>query len=100
MPGTIVFDIGPDGVVRFIASDEAADIAGGLGRRTVRRASHVEFDNEAQGWVADMSPLGVDVRLGPYVTRAEALKKESDWLLEQLPGMNYGDGPARHEAGD
>lgn len=92
MSATLVFDIGPDGVVRYIHSTAAVAVAraAGLGRPTIRRGSHVEFDNEAQAWFADMSPLGVDTRLGPYETREGALAEEHAWLLEHMPALLCG----------
>lgn len=87
MPEPIVFDIDPAGVVRYVFSDEARRLATGLGRPTILRASHVEFDNRAQAWFADMSPVGSDVRLGPHETREAALAEEHAWLLEHLPTL-------------
>ena len=66
MAQDLVFDIGPDGVVRYIHSDEAVRVAGTLGRPVINRASNVEYDNDRGGWTADMYPLGVTVLLGPY----------------------------------
>ena len=98
----MVFDIGPDGVVRYIHSDEAVRIAGTLGRPVIARASNVEYDNGRSGWMADMAPLGSDVVLGPYTTREEALDRERTWLVEHMPALlcgrcrevNYGEVPA------
>jgi hypothetical protein len=86
----LVFDIGPDGVVRYIHSDEAVRLAGDLGRPVIRRASHVEYDNDRGGWTADMAPLGVPVILGPYATREEALAREHTWLIEHMPALLCG----------
>ena len=88
MSEEIIFDIGPDGVVRYIHSDEAVRlIAPALGRPVINRASHVEYDNDAGGWLADMSPLGSSVILGPYDTREEALAREHTWLTENMPAL-------------
>jgi hypothetical protein len=83
----LVFDIGPDGVVRYIHDDEAVRIARGLGTPRITRASHVEYDNERGGWTADMSPLGSDVVLGPFPTRDEALEREHTWLTAHMPAL-------------
>jgi hypothetical protein len=99
----LVFNIGPDGVVRYIHSDEAVRLAAGaLGRPVINRASHVEYDNERGGWTADMSPLGAPVILGPYTTREEALEREHTWLAAYMPmlpcaqyrAVDYGTLPA------
>jgi hypothetical protein len=87
MSRDLVFDIGPDGVVRYIHDDEAVRLASGLGSPYITRASHVEYDNARGGWTADMSPLGSDVVLGPYATRDEALAREHTWLTEHMPAL-------------
>ena len=90
MSKELVFDIGPDGVVRYIHSDEAVRLAAGLGRPVINRASHVEYDNEKGGWTADMSPLGSSTILGPFATRDEALAREHTWLTENMPALLCG----------
>jgi hypothetical protein len=88
MSREIIFDIGPDGIVRYIHSDEAVSLAGtALGRPVISRASTVEYDNEKGYWTADMSPLGSDVILGPYTTREEALAREYIWLTEHMSAL-------------
>ena len=57
--------------------DELLDLAA-LGRLTIRRASHVEPDEQGR-WMADMSPLG-GPRLGPFPCRSAALDAEREWL--------------------
>ena len=49
-----------------------------LGSASVRRASHVE-PNEQGDWIADLSPVG-GPRLGPFHRRADAIRAETDWL--------------------
>ena len=84
----MVFDIGPDGIVRYIHSDEAVRLAGTLGRPVINRASNVEYDNEKGGWTADMCPTrSRSVVLGPYETRDEALAREHTWLTEHMPAL-------------
>jgi hypothetical protein len=90
MAQEIVFDIGPDGIVRYIHSDEAVRLAAGLSRPVIKRASNVEYDNERAGWTADMSPLGSAVILGPYATREEALEREHTWLIANMPALLCG----------
>jgi hypothetical protein len=67
----------PNGMVRFIYSDDLASIAQDIGSLSTARASHVEPSGE--GWTADMSPVGGPV-LGPFETRSEALATEVEWL--------------------
>lgn len=62
--------------VRFIYSDDLRSLMA-QGQATTRRASHVE--PEGSKWVADLSPVN-GPKLGPFDTRAEALKAEVAWL--------------------
>ena len=50
-----------------------------LGRVNVRRASHVEPNDDGYGWTADLSPVDGPV-LGPFNHRSEALHAELQWL--------------------
>jgi hypothetical protein len=56
---------------------EALDLAS-FGAVTIRRASHVEPDQDGQWW-ADLSPVQ-GPRLGPFVFRSNALAAEVAWL--------------------
>jgi hypothetical protein len=56
---------------------EALDLTR-LGKLSLRRASHVEPDEEGQWW-ADLAPAG-GPRLGPFDKRSQALAAETDWL--------------------
>jgi hypothetical protein len=60
---------------------EAIDLAS-LGAVTIRRASHVEPD-ENRRWWADLSPRG-GPRLGPFSHRSAALAVELAWLEQHL----------------
>lgn len=81
---TIKLRINTDGTVECIYSDAALPILQALVIdpkdvvRQTHRASIV--DPHPDGWPADMSPSGHDVRLGPYPTRQEALDAEATWL--------------------
>ena len=75
--------VGPDGVVRFVWSDDLADLAE-LGPADVRRASHVE-PAAGGGWTADLSPSGGPT-LGPYRLRSAAVAAEVAWIEQQLAG--------------
>ena len=69
--------ISQTGQIRFIYNDDLLDLTR-QGKTKIQRASHVEPCEG--GWQADMSPVDGPV-LGPYITRAEALHHEVDWLL-------------------
>ncbi|MBY0528012.1 MAG: hypothetical protein K2R98_31735 [Gemmataceae bacterium] len=68
--------IEPNGLVRCLYGEEIELRA--LGALTIRRASHVEPDDEGR-WLADLGPVGGPV-LGPFALRSEALDAERDWL--------------------
>jgi hypothetical protein len=77
---------GIDGTVCFIY-DERLDLAC-LGPLQIRRASHVEPDEDGRWW-SDLSPAAGPV-LGPFERRSDALAAEAAWLeshvLTQLCG--------------
>jgi hypothetical protein len=68
--------VGTDGTVCFVY-DERLDLAC-LGPLQIRRASHVEPDEEGRWW-ADLSPAKGPV-LGPFDRRSVALAAEAAWL--------------------
>jgi hypothetical protein len=68
--------ISPSGTVHCLYSDELE--LHRLGRLVIRRASHVEPDQQGR-WLADLGPVGGPC-LGPYRLRAEALEAERRWL--------------------
>lgn len=70
--------IDKSGTIRFVYSEEI-DLSS-LGRMDIRRASHVEPDENGQ-WLADLSPVNGPV-LGPFTLRSQALAAESAWLEE------------------
>jgi len=70
------------GRISFVYTDELADLLV-EGRATVRRVSHVEYDNGLKGWTADMGPVNGPV-LGPFANRQEGLAAERAWLAEHL----------------
>jgi hypothetical protein len=57
--------------------DEAIDLAT-IGRLSIRRASHVEPDDQGR-WFADLAPVS-GPQLGPFGLRSEALAAERAWL--------------------
>ena len=72
--------IDPAGVVRCLYA-ETIDLSA-LGVPSIRRASHVEPDNDGN-WYADLAPSN-GPRLGPFRLRSEALEAESTWLEANL----------------
>jgi hypothetical protein len=71
-----------DGSLTFVHSDQVAAMLAPLGQVTIKRASHVEPNEQAQ-WEADMSPSGGET-LGPFPTRTQALSAEVEWLNKKL----------------
>jgi hypothetical protein len=57
--------------------DELFDL-GVLGPLSIRRASHVEPDDQGR-WIADLSPVD-GPQLGPFEHRSAALTAEVAWL--------------------
>ena len=68
--------IDADGTVRCVYA-EAIDLTS-LGTPSIRRASHVEPDQQGQWW-ADLSPVNGPC-LGPFAARSLALDAEQAWL--------------------
>jgi hypothetical protein len=78
MEAAMQLRVDPDGRVHCIYA-EAIDLAC-LGTLTIRRASHVEPDEQGRWW-ADLAPVG-GPRLGPFRLRTQALEAEQAWLSE------------------
>lgn len=80
------FVIRKNGNVQTIYSDDLPmDVLGAVGKATVKRASHVEPTDDYR-WTADMSPLDGPT-LGPFKTRAEALRAETVWIRDNHLGL-------------
>jgi hypothetical protein len=77
MSNSINITVGDTGTMRALWSDDLADLPG---QKTIRRASHVE-PNEDGEWEADMSPVAGPT-LGPFRLRQDALDAEVAWLDE------------------
>ena len=56
-----------------------------LGGMTIRRASHVEPDDQGHWW-ADLSPMHGPT-LGPFTYRSAALDAERHWLEDWLTAI-------------
>ena len=70
--------ISPTGVARCLYGEDL-DLKT-LGQVQIRRASHVEVDEQSQWW-ADLSSVDGPV-LGPLANRTAALEAEAQWLNE------------------
>lgn len=75
--------VSPLGQVRCVY-DEAIDLAQ-LGELSIRRASHVEPDEQGRWW-ADLAPVNGPV-LGPFTRRSAALDVERQWLESNLAAI-------------
>jgi len=55
-----------------------------LGKLDIKRASHVEPDEERPGtWYIDLAPVG-GPRVSGFASRAEALAAEEQWLNDKM----------------
>ena len=79
---TILID--PNGFVTFLHEDSLTQALKNEGEVTIKRASDVSYDNEAQGWRVYVP--GTQNRLfeGLFATRAEALTSEKKYLEDRL----------------
>jgi hypothetical protein len=72
-----------DGTVATLYDDRLLPVFAALGPRTVTRASYVEPDGE--GWGAWIPLEGAQtLKLGPFLTRSEALTAEREYLEARL----------------
>ena len=59
-----------------------------LGSLDIKRASHVEPNQEKPGeWIADLSPVGGPLLSG-FASRAAALDAEAEWLNRKMRRYN------------
>ena len=72
--------IGLGGQVRCVYGEEL-DLTV-FGELTIRRASHVEPDDQGRWW-ADLTPVA-GPKLGPFDRRSAALEAELTWLKQYL----------------
>ena len=79
---TFLIHTDAEGNLQFLY-DDALKFLEQHGDVQIIRASDV--DPDAQGnWWADLSKSGVDVKLGPFVTRREALQAERNYLDKEV----------------
>jgi hypothetical protein len=78
-----VLIVQPNGDVTALYSDELRELGGTM---HVERASDVEWDNNAQGWIATIHGdyFPPCTRLGPFATREEALAAEVAFIQSRL----------------
>jgi hypothetical protein len=80
------------GIVRSLYDDDVAGVLQEMGVLDVQRASNVEFDNLAQGWLIFMvknEALGIDeFAVGPFQKREDALQWETQYLDARLCGLS------------
>lgn len=90
--GRVQLVIRADGTVVAVHDDALADALCRLGRLEVRRASTVEFDNEVQGWMVEVTAYrnsdGQPIIVGPFGDRAWALAWERAYLEARLAGAD------------
>jgi hypothetical protein len=110
-----VIAVNPAGDMTFV-SDEALNGLMRSGEATIRRASHVEPANTfkrvlfqiLRGWAGDVGTIARWTRrwkgcwrvnlvpsdgpiLGPFANRQEAIRREVEWLNDQLAGTQKGE---------
>jgi hypothetical protein len=71
-----------EGRTTFIHRDDLQRAMAPAGRVRIKRASHVDPDDDGRWW-ADLAPMG-GPKFGPFTTRAAALNAELAWLEERL----------------
>ena len=110
-----VIAVNPAGVITFVSDDLFAGLVA-CGDATICRASHVEPVNGFKrtlfmilrgcvgdtgpiaqwsrswcgSWRVDLAPSGGPI-LGPFANRQEAIRREVDWLNNQLAGTQKGE---------
>jgi hypothetical protein len=65
-----------DGIVETLYEDDLN--LDQIGEMDIRRASHVEPNNNGK-WIVDLSPVN-GPKLGPFKKRKDALKAEVKWI--------------------
>lgn len=87
-----ILSIDLTGTIRCSHTDDVADVLRDMGILDVQRASNIEFDNAAQGWLVQMtinSALGIaSFSVGPFQRREEALRWETVYLSARLLGKS------------
>ncbi len=76
----MIIIVGTQGEIHCLYGEELS--LASLGALSIRRASHVEPDDQGQWW-ADLSPAN-GPKLGPYALRSAALDGERAWLEQSM----------------
>jgi hypothetical protein len=72
----------PDGTTQCLYGEKIP--LASLGHLDIKRASHVEPDQQNPGqWYADLSPVGGPLLTG-FPSRADALAAEEEWLNNKM----------------
>jgi len=66
------------GAIRAVYDDRWHSILAAIGRPVIERASEVEYDADAQEWVATYRATGEVIARGP--NRAEVIASEVRWI--------------------
>ena len=74
-----------DGSIEFVYRDELRPLFG-LGKASIRRASHVEPTQDGR-WQADLMPIG-GPKLVATRTRSESVRAEIAWIECSLLGQD------------
>lgn len=86
-----IVSIDPTGVVRCTYGDDMAETLREMGVLDVQRASNIEFDNVAQGWLVFMTEnKSLDIpafNVGPFQKREDALRWETRYIESRLSGL-------------
>ncbi len=82
MSKKIKIQVSTNGTLKFIYDDKLKTLLK-QGTSSVKRASHVEPSPDGTSWTSDMRPIQGPI-LGPFKTRAKALKAEIDWINKNL----------------
>ena len=79
-----------NGVVKAIYDDNLLPLANSLGKSIIKRATHVEFDNDLGKWIAKTADMGIDNISEPGLpiaitkTRKEAIDLEVEFLRKNM----------------
>jgi hypothetical protein len=78
--------VDPDGTVRYLHDDDTTQALKDLGSVRIKRASHVEWDDEAGKWWVDLGPTCRGEHAEGFVTREDALLFEQAWINSYMAG--------------
>ena len=78
------------GKILVVYSDSSMGLMESLGTPSIKRATHVEFDNELRLWVATLAEMGEDnfgvpgTVIAMCKTRKEAIDAEIEYLRKHM----------------